>query len=106
MHLWRAWLGMRALKTFDQSLFDRIAPMVDELARTQCEGLRADQTESRNWVLLDYYHELSRMAESRPGAPKNLKAARVTVANRHKTTQGAVEQMVLNHEGKDGRTKR
>lgn len=102
-HLWRGWLLARSLEGGHASMFQAIAPLIDAYAVANCEGLRADQAEARNWILADYYHELSRIAEKRKGAPKNKRAARILVAKRHNTTPGAVEQMVLKHEGKDGR---
>lgn len=105
-HLWRAWLALRAFGSFDQTAFDAVAPLLDELARQQCEGLRADRVERRNWLLLDYYHELSRMADEHPGAADTKAEAMRRVARRKRTTKGAVEQIILEHERRTDRKRR
>lgn len=104
-HLWRAWRAARAFGDVPPKLMAMIAPHLDELAASSKSALRAEQRETRWYVVDGYYHEVKRMEEKRPKCAKNLTEARQWVAERFNTTEGAVKQMVMEHEGKGQRGK-
>ena len=104
--LWRAWRTARALGEIPPACMALLAPRLDQLAKEPRNETRAEQHEQRNWILLDYYHELARMKEGRPGCATSKTEARRGVAKRHKSSEGAVKQMVMEHEGRGQRGER
>lgn len=104
VHLWRAWRAARACGEVSRTALAMLAPHLDKLAAHIGKSpTRADQREHRNEVLVAYYHEVDRMREKRPEAPRSLAEARSMVAERFDISSGAVEQMVLDHEKRKGK---
>lgn len=103
IHLWKAWRCARACGISPAEIVERFIPHLDKLAAIELQGeipVRPKQRENRDWILRDYYAEKG-MCEGSP----NLTEIHQRVSKRHKTTPGRVEQLVLQHEGRDGRSK-
>lgn len=103
MHLWKAWRCARACGNVPVEIVERFIPHLDKLAAIELQGempARAKQRENRDWILRDYYAE-----KGMCDGPPNLTEIYQRVSKRCKTTAGRVEQLVLQHEGRDGRSK-
>jgi len=103
INLWKAWGCVRACGPILPEVIGYFTPHFDKLAAIELESgtpARAKQREDRDWILRDYYaeRELSKGARS-------LTKIYARVAARHNTTAGGIEQLVLHHEGRDGRSK-
>lgn len=103
IHLWKAWRCVRACGPILPEVIDYFTPHFDKLAAIELESgtpARAKQREDRDWILRDYYAEREISKDLR-----SLTKVYERVAARHDTTAGRVEQLVLQHEGHDGRNK-
>lgn len=102
-HLWKAWRCVRACGPILPEVTSYFTPHFDKLAAIELEGgtpARTKQREDRDWILRDYYAE-----KGLSKGVRSLTKIYARVAARHNTTAGAVEQLVLQHEGRDGRSK-
>lgn len=105
-HLWRAWRSARTLGTIPADMFDRIALHIDRYTEAAiADTTRSEQRTRRYYILRDYYYLVSAMARGQGPTPPHTEI-RQRVAERFKTTEGAVKQMVLEHEGRVQRRKR
>jgi hypothetical protein len=111
VHLWKAWRCARACGPLPAEIMERFIPYIDKLAAIELKPrtpARAQQREDRDWILRDYKYEKG-VRDAMRSDPKTKDAALSLtdiykrVAARHKTTAGRVEQLILQHEGRDGR---
>lgn len=103
VHLWKAWRCARACGPILPEAIDYFTRHFDKLAAIELENgtpARAKQREERDWILRDYYAE-----KGLSKGERSLTKIYARVAARHNTTAGGVEQLVLQHEGRDGRSK-
>ncbi len=113
VHLWKAWRCARACGPMPAAIMERFIPYIDKLAAVGVKPStpkRATQHEDSDWILRDYQYEKDvrdamRSDPETKGTALSLTDIHKRVAARHKTTSGRVEQLILQHEGRDGRSR-
>lgn len=106
VHVWRAWRAARACGDISPRAMKCLAPHMDALAVAEIQTrnpTRATQRETRNWILLAYYHEQRRRLENRPGCAESTDAIYRYLGTHYRTTADRVEQLVRQHEKRDDR---
>ena len=102
--MWKAWRAARGFGVVPEVLLALLTPHLDALAQDERrKDTRASQREQRWYALFNYYHEVSRKNDGKPGAATTLKEARARAAKRAKTTEKTVEQWILESEGRGQR---